>query len=219
MTVVVGVVSQKGGVGKSTLARLVAREYASAGWNVKLADLDTAQGTSTSWQSRRLRSGVAPTFSVEQFQTVDQALGEAPRFDLMVFDGAPHGSAVTREIARAAHLVLLPTGLSIDDLEPTVLLANELVERNVPRERLALTLVRVGESALELAEAEDYVARAGYTLLGGAIPEKTAYRRASDRGRTVTETRFPSLNGKAEELAQSIIDLAAERYANVERAA
>jgi len=36
MTVLVGMVSQKGGVGKSTLARLLAREYAQAGWKVKI---------------------------------------------------------------------------------------------------------------------------------------------------------------------------------------
>ena len=38
MTVMIGVVSQKGGVGKSTISRLVAREYAAAGWTVKIAD-------------------------------------------------------------------------------------------------------------------------------------------------------------------------------------
>jgi len=40
MALVIAVVSQKGGVGKSTCARLIAREYAQAGWNVKIADLD-----------------------------------------------------------------------------------------------------------------------------------------------------------------------------------
>lgn len=40
MPVVVSFVSQKGGIGKSTLARLVAREYANADWAVKIADLD-----------------------------------------------------------------------------------------------------------------------------------------------------------------------------------
>ena len=33
MTVHIGMISQKGGVGKSTLSRLVAREYANAGWS------------------------------------------------------------------------------------------------------------------------------------------------------------------------------------------
>jgi cellulose biosynthesis protein BcsQ len=35
-------------VGKSTLARLIAREYAAAGWDVEIADLDISQATSLS---------------------------------------------------------------------------------------------------------------------------------------------------------------------------
>ena len=56
MATIIGIVSQKGGVGKSTIARLLAREYAQAGWNAKIADLDVAQGTSFNWQARRLRT-------------------------------------------------------------------------------------------------------------------------------------------------------------------
>src|SRR5215467_13387540 len=40
MAIIIGVVSQKGGVGKSTIARLVAREFAAQGWQVKIGDLD-----------------------------------------------------------------------------------------------------------------------------------------------------------------------------------
>jgi hypothetical protein len=50
----------KRGVGKSTLARLIAREYANADWNLKIADLDVGQGTSFNWQSRRLQQGIEP---------------------------------------------------------------------------------------------------------------------------------------------------------------
>ena len=39
MTVFVGVISQKGGVGKSTLSRLLAREYAYSKWDVKIAGI------------------------------------------------------------------------------------------------------------------------------------------------------------------------------------
>ena len=44
-------------------------------------------------------------------------------------------------------------------------------------------------------------------MLTGSIPEKIAYRRASDEGRALTETRFLTLNHRADKLAQSIIDL------------
>lgn len=205
MTLILGVVSQKGGVGKSTIARLMAREYAAAGWNVKIADLDTSQATSYHWQSRRLHHKVEPVIAVEQFPNVDHALKFASSYDLIVFDGAPHATAATLKIAQQSDLLVLPTGLSLDDLEPTVRLAHEL-KKHIDKSKIAFALCRVGESDSETQEASDYITTAGYFLLSGAIPEKIAYRRASDTGRTATETPYKSLNQKADELAQAIVD-------------
>jgi chromosome partitioning protein len=94
----------------------------------------------------------------------------------------------------------------LDDLRPSVLLAGELVNKGVETQKLAFAFCRVGESESELQEATQYIQDAGYSILAGAMPEKTGYRRASDLGRSPTETRFPSLNKKADLLAQSIID-------------
>ena len=55
---VVSAVSQKGGVGKSAIARLIAREYAASGWAVRVADFDVKQMTTTEWAGRRLPSEV-----------------------------------------------------------------------------------------------------------------------------------------------------------------
>jgi ABC-type transport system involved in cytochrome bd biosynthesis fused ATPase/permease subunit len=51
MALIIGVVSQKGGVGKSTIARLIARELAAQDWEVKIADLDISQATSYHWRA------------------------------------------------------------------------------------------------------------------------------------------------------------------------
>jgi len=206
MALLLGIVSQKGGVGKSTLARLVAREYANAGWTVKIADLDVAQGTSFNWQARRLQASLEPVIPVERFGSVDQALKAAAPYDLVIIDGPPHSTAGTLKIAETSDMTVLPTGLALDDLEPSVLLAHELVKKGVGRQKIVFALCRVGESEIEIAEARSYIEQAGYAVLKGEIPEKTAYRRASDEGRTLTETRFPSLNERSDILAQSIID-------------
>lgn len=205
MAIILGILSQKGGVGKSTIARLVAREYAAAGWNVKIADLDTSQATSYHWQSRRLHYQVEPIIAVEQFPSVDHALRIANNYDLIVFDGAPHATTATLKVAQHSDLALLPTGLSLDDLEPTIRLAHEL-KRHIDKDKLAVALCRIGDSESEIKEATNYIEMAGYFLLRGAIPEKIAYRRASDMGRTTTETPYKSLNQKADELAQAIVD-------------
>lgn len=205
MAVRIGVVSQKGGVGKSTIARLIAREYAANGWRVKIADMDVAQGTSTEWNARRLAANLPAEVAAEQFRTVARALEQDDRYDLLVFDGAPHSNAQTLEIARAADLVLLPTGLALDDLRPTVRLAHELKAAGIPPARIAFVLCRAGDSAAELSEVRAYIETAGYTLLEPALPEKALYRRALDQGRAPTETGRSSLDQKADALAQAII--------------
>ena len=206
MAIFLGMVSQKGGVGKSTLARLVAREYANAGWSVKIADLDVSQGTSFNWQARRLQNTLEPVIPVERFGTVEQAVKGSGQHDLLILDGPPHSTAGTLKIADVSEMVVLPTGLSLDDLEPSVLLAHEIVKKGILKLKIAFALCRVGESESEITEARAYIGQAGYTVLKGEIPEKTAYRRASDEGRTLTETRFSSLNHRSDLLAQSIVD-------------
>ena len=206
MTTIIGFVSQKGGVGKSTLARLVAREYAAAGWAVKIADLDVAQGTSFNWQARRLRHQLNPDIPVERFRSAQLALKVAGHYDLFALDGPPQASEMTWQIAEAADLVVIPTGLCLDDLEPGVLLGHELTGRGLSADKLAYALCRVGESQAEIDEARGYLGQAGYGVLAGHLPERIAYRRAADGGRALTETRFASLNAKADHLAQAVID-------------
>lgn len=206
MALKIGVISQKGGVGKSALARAIACEYAGNGWEVKIADMDAGQGTSHSWHRRRLANGIQPEISVEQFSRVDRALRVEDRFDLIVFDGSPRATATTKEIAEAADLTVLPTGVALDDLEPTILLAHDLKDTGIGADRIAIALCRVGDSSAELEEAQRYISKSGYHLLSGSIPERTGYRRASDVGRSATETAYPTLNERAAKLVQSIVD-------------
>jgi chromosome partitioning protein len=206
MAMILGIASQKGGVGKSTVARLIAREFAAQDWQVKIADLDVSQATSFHWRSRRLQRSLEPDISVEQYGRVEQVLKIAEQYDLLVLDGAPHATQATLQIAKASHLVILPTGLAIDDLQPGVQLAHELAT-HIPRQQLVFALCRVGISQVEIDEARQYLREAGYTVLTGELPEKAAYRRASDEGRAATETHFASLNRRAEVLAQSVVNM------------
>ncbi len=206
MAFVVAMVSQKGGVGKSTLARLLAREFAAQSWNVKIGDLDISQGTSFQWRARRLQSQIEPDVPVEQFGSVDKGLNLADSYDILIFDGAPHSTSATRAIVQASDLTVIPTGLAVDDLQPAVTLAHDLVRQGVSREKIVFALCRVGDSATEIEDARSYLQKAGYEILPGALPEKVAYRRASDEGRALTETRYSSLNDRAEELAQGMVD-------------
>lgn len=205
MATIIALVSQKGGVGKSTLARALAREATVSGLRVKLADLDTQQGTSANWHRRRLEAGLEPTFSVESFKTASQALRSAANFDLLIIDGPARASAATLEIAQQSALIIQPTGASVDDLHPAVLTFHELVRAGVPKAKLAFALCKIGTSA-EDVDARAYIADAGFVALAGSIPERPAYRQAQNLGLAITETRFSQLNQRADELLQNVVD-------------
>lgn len=161
MATVVALVSQKGGVGKSTFSRGLAREAAAGGLRVKVADLDVQQGTAVEWHGIRLQAGIDPVVSVEAFATAAQALAIAGDYDL--------------------------------------------VKAGIPVERLAFALNRLGTEAEEMG-ARTYLMEAGYSVLAGGLYDRPAYRQAQDEGRTITETRFSSLNERADALLQSLID-------------
>ncbi|KDR24708.1 AAA family ATPase [Caballeronia grimmiae] len=205
MAAVIAFVSQKGGVGKSTLARAVAREAAAGGLQTKIADLDTQQGTSVDWHRTRMDSGIEPVVSVESYKTASQALAVAKHFDLLVLDGPARTSQATLDIAKSADLVVQPTGASLDDLRPAVREFHALVKAGVDRGRLTFALNRIGTDAEE-ADARAFLEEAGYSVLEGCLVERASYRKAQNAGFAVTETRYAALNARADALIQALID-------------
>lgn len=206
MGYVLAFLSQKGGVGKSTLARILAVEMAKAGLSVKIADLDNRQTTSYLWAQRRAERGHEPKIEIDVYENVNTALTEALRHDVLIVDGAGHASRDTRIVAKAADLVVLPTGICIDDLYPTVLLAHDLRKEGLPKERIRIALGRITDSGVELRATRKYLGQSGYNVLPGELPFRTAYAKATDQGLAFTETPFRTLNKRAEEVAQGIVD-------------
>ena len=212
MALKIGFASKKGGPGKSTDARACAVGYAQNQWSVKIADFDLGQSTSTRWLQRRLarkdQDRLAPV-SVEQFGSVAQAVAQAGNYDLLIFDGAPTASIGTVDMAHACDLLVIPTGLSVDDLQPAVELADRLhFKEGVPVERIAFALNHASDSAAELEEARDYLGHKPYFVLDGHLVEKITYRRAMDAGLSAIEVTHKGLKAQAERLIQAIINRA-----------
>lgn len=207
MQKIIAVVSQKGGAGKSTIARLIAVEAARRDLRAKIADLDLMQGTSVNWNIRRQRAKREPAVDVQTFGAIDHALKASSGFDLVVFDGAPHASQQTAQAANVAHLVIIPTKSTLDDLTAAMGLARELVKMaGIEPARILFALNQTTDSASEATEARAWLLQGGFPTAEAHIPLKTGYSRALDAGDSLNEARHPSLAGRANVLAHEIME-------------
>ena len=115
---IVALLNQKGGVGKTTLATHIAGELAMRGQHVILLDADP-QGSSLDWTQRRSQQGLPRLFSAVGLarETLHQEAPElAGRADHVVIDGPPRIAALARSALLAAERVLIPVQPSPYDL-------------------------------------------------------------------------------------------------------
>jgi chromosome partitioning protein len=112
---VVGVLNQKGGVGKTTIAVNIAAVLAKLGQRVLLVDADP-QASSLAWSSARERDPLFPVVAMPK-PTLHRDLPELARdYEDVVIDGAPRLDAVGRSVILASDLVLIPVQPSPFDL-------------------------------------------------------------------------------------------------------
>lgn len=201
---IVSLISQKGGVGKSAIARLLAVEFARAGWSVKIADLDTLQGTSTKWKIRRDQAKIVPEIPVEKFATITRALNEADKFDMLILDGPAHAEKGGLSMAGKSDLIIMPTCYGLDDLEAQVEAAYELASHGVPRDRIWFVFARTTGSPAEDQTAREYLQRAGINVFEPVLPELPSIRQGHNGGKAASEISFPVIRERAVALSLAI---------------
>jgi chromosome partitioning protein len=201
---IISLVSQKGGVGKSGIARLLAVEFARAGWSVKIADLDTMQGTSTKWKIRRDAAKLQPEIPVEKFGTVDRALREAEKYDLLIIDGPAHAEKGGLAMARKSKLILMPTCYGLDDLEAQVEAAYELEANGIDRGNIWFVFARTTGSPNEEQAAREYLQRADINMVEPLFSEQPCIRQAHNAGKAASEVSFPVVRERAIALALAV---------------
>jgi chromosome partitioning protein len=107
---IVALLNQKGGVGKTTLALHLAGRWALQGQRVLLIDADP-QSSALDWSEQRSREGLPRLFGVVGLAR-DTLHREAPELartaDHVVIDGPPRVAGLMRSALLAADLVLIP---------------------------------------------------------------------------------------------------------------
>ncbi len=104
---IIGVLNQKGGVGKTTIAVNLAAVYAKAGQRVLLVDADP-QGSSLAWSSAREGTPLFTVVGMPKPTLHKDMPSIASDYDVVIIDGAPRVSELGRAAIMASDLVVIP---------------------------------------------------------------------------------------------------------------
>ena len=206
---IISFLNQKGGAGKTTLARALAVEFLKNEWSVHVADMDVSQKTLFNWAGRRAEGEILPLVEVALYREPKAALKAAETNDLLIIDGKAFADSHVYDFAEHSDLIVIPVGVSVDDLEPSLKLAMELINKGIDKDRILFVVSKVPRSGDKEAMAtRQSIVNWSFDVAQGWIYLQTAYSQAMDTGKALHETKYKELNSAVDRVLQQIVNKA-----------
>jgi chromosome partitioning protein len=190
------IISQKGGVGKTTLATALAVAAEKDAKIVAVFDLDP-QASAAFWKdTREADTPAVVAIPPSRLQHVLKAAAETG-CDLAIIDAPPFAKDIAFEAAQRADFILIPTRPAVLDVMAMTKTLELVGHYNKPS---AVVLTFCPVQGREIADTEGAVKQLGADLAPVRIHNRVAYSRAQQTGLTAQE--FETDGKAAEEIKQ-----------------
>ena len=188
---IVALLNQKGGVGKTTLALHLAGAWAASGQRAVLVDADP-QGSALDWSQARAEAAAPRLFGVVGLarETLHREVPEIARgADHVVIDGPPRVAALARSALLAADLILIPVQPSVLDGWASAEMLRLLEEARVFRPELKARFVlnRCAARTVIARDTAEALAHSEPKVLASRIGQRVVYPEAAAQGRLAFE--------------------------------
>ena len=186
---IVALLNQKGGVGKTTLAVHVATALSQQGRRVLLIDADP-QGSALDWNASRPGEPAFPVIGLPKGNLHKEIPVHAPNYDDIVIDGPPRVNELARSAILASDLVVIPVQPSPYDVWACKEIVDLLREARVFKEHLQARFA-INRKIVNTAIGRDVAeALAGYQIpvLTATVSQRVAFAESAAQGATVLDT-------------------------------
>lgn len=185
---IISVLNQKGGTGKTTLAVNIAREYTKRKFSTLLVDSDS-QGSALRWHEES--GGDLIDLTCLPVTTLDKdVIKFKDRYQKIIIDGIPRVSPLTVCSIKAADIVLIPVQPSPYDIwatEDLVRLVKDRIEITDGKLKAAFVVSRRIKGTLIGKEIVDQLNFFGLPVFRYGTYQRIEYAKAVQQGRTVCE--------------------------------